>query len=419
MSRRLLCVYQHAPTPDAPGIYRHRLLLAELVRRGWVVDLISTPVNYMTGTTDPRYAAQRYTRETIDGITHHWVWASARIHESKRRRALNYVTFATSAATRGVRLTRPDVILVSSPPLSVGAVGPVLSRRFRRPWLLEVRDVWPESAASVGWLGEDSSAYRVLERTARGLSSRAASVVVPTPGLVAPLLRHGARRVTVITGTVVDAPPDPTARAARRASIGVAESTCLFLYLGSIGVANGIDTLFDAVALLPPHTDLAIAIVGDGSARAALAKRLAREPLPGVHLVGAVARAEVGSWLSASDVCLHLLRPDPVFATALPTKLLEYFGAHRPFVTTVPGLPQRIAERSGGSCAVGAEALAGELAGWTAMAPQERHAHGEVSFRFGTDRFGLEPVVDRLERVLVDAIDAHGSHEHLDAMDIA
>ena len=47
---RLLCVYQHAPTPGAPGIYRHRMWFAELVRRGWHVDLVSTPLNYMTGT---------------------------------------------------------------------------------------------------------------------------------------------------------------------------------------------------------------------------------------------------------------------------------------------------------------------------------------------------------------------------------
>ena len=60
--RRLLCIYQHAPTPGAPGIYRHRLYLAELVRRGWDVDLISTPVNYMRGTVPERYAGKPYVR---------------------------------------------------------------------------------------------------------------------------------------------------------------------------------------------------------------------------------------------------------------------------------------------------------------------------------------------------------------------
>jgi hypothetical protein len=108
--RRLLCVYQHAPTPGAPGIYRHRLLLAELVRRGWHVDLVSTAVNYMTGEIPPRYARRPYVRETIDGIVHHWVFASTGIHASRVRRALNYASFATSAFLRAATLRRPDVV---------------------------------------------------------------------------------------------------------------------------------------------------------------------------------------------------------------------------------------------------------------------------------------------------------------------
>jgi len=87
-TRRLLCVYQHAPTPGAGGFYRHRTYFAELVRRGWHVDLVSTPVHYLTGLVPERYARRPYVRETIDGIEHHWVWASSSIHRSRVHRAL-------------------------------------------------------------------------------------------------------------------------------------------------------------------------------------------------------------------------------------------------------------------------------------------------------------------------------------------
>ena len=82
---RLLCIYQHAPTRGAPGIYRHRRLLAALAARGWDVDLVSTPVNYMTGAVPPGYGGA-YRAETIDGIRHHWVWAPGGIHRSRGRR---------------------------------------------------------------------------------------------------------------------------------------------------------------------------------------------------------------------------------------------------------------------------------------------------------------------------------------------
>lgn len=404
MSRRprLLCVYQHAPTPGAPGIYRHRLLLAELVRRGWDVDLVSTPLNYMTGTVPERYRRRPYVRETIDGIAHHWVYASPGIHKSKRRRALNYATFALAALLRAATLQRPDVILVSSPPLSVGALGPLLSARFRRPWLLEVRDLWPESAASVGWLPETSSPYLALERLAHRLASSAGAVVVPTMGLVALVLRHGARAVRVVSGAVVAAPVDQVVRRDTRERLGISDSACVFLYLGSVGVANGLDVLVDAVSRLPAAVDVVVFVVGDGSARAELQARVARERIDRVRLVGAVPREDVGAYLAAADVGLHALRADPLFASALPTKVLEYLASARPFVTTVPGLPERLALRSGGGFAPGVEALVSELSKWDAMSPAERRANGEQGLAFGLEQFGLPAVVDGLESLLLD-----------------
>jgi glycosyltransferase involved in cell wall biosynthesis len=397
---RLLCVYQHAPTPGAPGIYRHRRYFAELVRRGWHVDLVSTPRNYMTGLVPDRYAGRPYTHELIDGIHLHWVWASGGIHATKARRAANYATFAAAALARAGTLSRPDVVLASSPPLPVGTLGPLLHRRFRAPWLLEVRDIWPESAASVGWLDPESRLYRAVDRVARRLTSNAAAVVVPTPGLVAGVRSHGARRVEVIPGPVTDDAGPPERRDAVRAELGVPAGTCLAVYVGAIGVANGLDILLDAAALVPREVPLSILIVGDGSARETIARRIDRERLQNVTILPAVPKEQVTDYLAASDVCLHLLRPDPVFAAALPTKVLEYFSAHRAFITTMPGLPEQLALESGGSFAPSASALAAELERWARLRSEEREARGERSFEYGVGRFGLVSTVDQLEQVL-------------------
>jgi glycosyltransferase involved in cell wall biosynthesis len=401
-------VYQHAPTPDAPGIYRHRLYLAELVRRGWAVDLVSTPRNYMTGEVPARYRGRLFTGETIDGIRHHWVWASGGIHRSRVHRALNYASFVTAAGVRAALLPRPDVILVSSPPLPVGTVGPALAGRFRRPWVLEVRDVWPESAVSVGWLRADSGAYRALERLAHRLTSGAAAVVIPTPGLSELVAAHGARRIETVTGAVQELPRDPGRRAEVRSRLGVGEA-CLFVYLGAIGVANGLDLLVDAVRLLPPETAARFVVAGDGSAREELARRVRDERLTSVELLGPVGKDEVQDLLLAADVGLHLLRRDEIFRSALPTKVLEYFGAHLPLVTTVEGLPTQLARESGGGAAYDADALALELARWAGMDPRERTERGEEAFAYGSGRFGLVANADRLERLLVEVAEGRAS----------
>jgi colanic acid biosynthesis glycosyl transferase WcaI len=402
-ARRLLCIYQHAPTPGAPGIYRHRLYLSELVRRGWDVDLISTPINYMRGTVPDRYAGRPYVREVIDGVTHHWVWASSSVHRSRGHRAMNYATFAAAAAIRGATLARPDLIWASSPPLPVGTVGELLAKRFRRPWLLEVRDLWPESAVSVGWLREETRLYRALDRVARRYARNAEAVLVPTPGLAEPVQRHGAATVCVVPGAVFDSARGSDVRVRTRAELDVAPDTCLFVYVGALGVANGVQTLLEAAEVAGDER-MSFVLIGDGSDRRRLEREVERRRIPRVRILPPVPKERVPDFLAASDICLHLLRPDPLFAGALPSKILEYLGAHRPFITTVPGVPQRLATESGGAFAPSLEHLVAELRRWAAMEPDDRRRRGEQAFAYGIENFSLEVNVSRLESALVQAI---------------
>jgi putative colanic acid biosynthesis glycosyltransferase WcaI len=402
---RLLCVYQHAPTPDAPGIYRHRRYFAELVRRGWQVDLVSTPRNYMTGIVPPAYRKPAFRSETIEGIDHHWVWTPGGIHRSRNARVVNYAEFVAAAAARAVSLPRPDVVLVSSPPLPVAGLGPLLARRFGCPWLLEVRDIWPESAASVGWLQSEGAMYRLLARFAHSVTRRAPTVIVPTPGLE-PLVRaHGAREVCVLPGIVRPRLADPERRHRTRARLGIGEDQCVFLYLGAIGVANGLDLLLDAVDSLPDDVPAHVVVAGDGSARRSFAEAVDSRRLSRITLLPPVDQEGVGDLLAAADVGLHLLRPDPVFGSALPTKALEYLGAGLPFVTTVPGLPSEVAVASGGAAVSSAAELTREFVSWSAATGDVRRTRGQQAFRYGLDNFGLEANVSRLEGLLQKLLD--------------
>ena len=402
-SKRLLCVYQHAPTPGAPGIYRHRRYLAQLVKRGWKVDLVSTPRNYMTGGVPDAYRRRPLSTETIEGIAHHWVWAPGGIHRSRSTRAANYAGFAVAAALRALTLPRPDIVLVSSPPLPVAGIGPLAARRFGCPWVLEVRDVWPESAVSVGWMSAESRLYRLAERFACAVTSSAPVVVVPTPGLE-PLVRaHGAEAVRVVPGIVLPRQRDPERRRITRARLGLGDD-CVFLYLGAIGVANGLDLLIQSVELLSPGVAARVVVAGDGSARRSFADAIAAKGLDRVTLLPPVSQEDASDLLAAADVGLHLLRPDPLFASALPSKALEYLGASLPFVTTVPGLPSEVAVASGGAAVASAAELAAELASWASASPEERRQRGERALRYGLDNYGLEQSVDRFEGLLQEVL---------------
>lgn len=360
----------------------------------------------MTGEVPPRYRRRPVGSEEIDGVAHHWVWTPGGIHRSKAARVANYGVFAAAAAVRALTLQRPDVVLVSSPPLPVAALGPLLARRFGCPWLLEVRDVWPESAVSVGWLRRESAAYALLERFACAVTRRATRVVVPTPGLEPFVRGHGAARVDTLTGVVEPLPPDGERRAAARARLGAGDDECVFLYLGAVGVANGLDLLVEAVELLPADVPARVVVAGDGSGRRALEEAVAAKRLDRLTLLPAVPYDGARDLLAAADVGLHLLRPDPVFGSALPTKALEYLGARLPFVTTVPGLPAEVAAAAGGAFADSAAALAAQLERWTAVGRDERRARGDRALAYGLERFGAAAAVARFEAVLGEVLGA-------------
>jgi colanic acid biosynthesis glycosyl transferase WcaI len=400
---RLLCIYQHAPTRGAPGFYRHRHYLAELVRRGWEVDLVACPVDYLTGTTPKPYAGRPYVAETIAGIRHHWTWGASNIHDSRFHRAVNYLSFAGTACARALTLPIPDVIWASSPPLTIGTVGAITAKRFRRPWVFEIRDLWPESAAAVGWLSAGSRVYRLLERAAHDYASRATSVIVPTPGLERAAYAHGAHQVDVLPGIALDERKDPAVRDRVRAELE-AENACLFAYVGALGVANGLDRLLDSAKMLAGDPHVAFVVAGDGSDRRRLQERITGEAILNVRLIGPVTKERAREILAAADVVLHILRNSPLFHSALPNKVIDAFSAHRPFITTVDGLPRRMAEESGGGFAATTDALASEFRRWAAMLASEREARGEQSFTYGQRRFGLSASVDRLERILESAM---------------
>jgi len=115
--------------------------------------------------------------------------------------------------------------------------------------VLEVRDLWPETASAAGLLGEDTALYRTIDRLARTYAREADGVLVPTPILAEQVKGHGARDATLVTGVIEDHPPDPAVRAAMRARLGVREHDCLFAYVGSHGIIYGLDRLLDAAEL--------------------------------------------------------------------------------------------------------------------------------------------------------------------------
>ena len=350
---KILYVSQFFPPEVAAGGIR----VAELAARwspGASVQVLTGFPNYPNGKLFPGYREKRWrgiAREDWNGVGVVRAPITIRPNGGALDRTLNYLSFCASAAMTGSFLSRPDVIIATSPPLTVALCGYLLAQRFRVPWVFEVRDLWPESLAAAG-ATEQSRSYRALVRLAGYLYRKADTVVAVSPAIRAELVdRLGVdpSKAAVVENGVEDHLLEATAasRAGLRDELQL-RGKFTVCYVGAIGLAHGLSTILEAAAAARTSMpNLVFLLVGDGSEAQELAKRARDQGLTNVTFLGTQPRERIPSILRACDAAAVLLKKSDIFKTVIPTKMLEAMAAGLPVILGVEGQAQAILEASG------------------------------------------------------------------------
>lgn len=338
---RILFISQYFPPEMGAPAARVHELARRWAARGHDVTVLTGFPNHPTGIVRPEYRGRWVMRESRDGIHVVRTFLYATPNRAVVKRSVAYVSFMLSAALAGPFVTRrPDVVLATSPQFLVGLAGWIVAAVKRRPFVLEVRDLWPDSIVAVGALPEAHLVVRLLRRLERFLYRRARAVVVVTRSFVGELAARGVPpcRIKVVTngvdlalfGRLVD-------RANVRRRLGF-ENRFVCSYVGTVGMAHGLETILDAAEILRGKApDVVFAIVGEGARRADVEAEAVRRGLDNVVFLGQRPREEVPDLLAASDVAIILLRASPLFRTVLPSKMFEAMGSATPVILGVEG----------------------------------------------------------------------------------
>ena len=370
---KLLYISQYFPPEMGAPSARASELARHWADAGHQVSVLTGFPNHPTGVVPAEWRSRlrRLTYQEQVGrvnVYRTWLWPlpNRKAHERMR----NYASFCVSAALRGMTIPRPDVIIASSPQLLVGLSGWWLAFTRQIPFVFEVRDLWPESLAAVGVGEEDSLLHHALAGIAGFLYRRADRIVVVTPAFKNYLIdrwRVPSEKIDVVeNGVETDlfTPADPAVAAGRRKELG-AESRFLVCYIGTMGMAHGLETLLDAAARLQSeHPNVLFLLIGEGSEKERIKSLAQSRGLTNVRFLDQQPREKIPSFISASDLCLVLLKKTDVFKTVIPTKMLEFMSCARPVILGVEGQARQIVEDAGAGLVIepeNADALAAAI----------------------------------------------------------
>lgn len=364
---------QFAIAPDGGGGTRHFELGRELGRSGWDITIVASDLNLQSRQFARRAAPddRRVIDERLEGVAFAWLWAR-RYERNDWRRLVNWMTFSRGVLRSDAHLGAADLVVGSSPQLFAAAAAQRLARRRRVPFVLEIRDLWPESLEVAG--GRRGVVYGVFRVLADRLYRDADAIIVLAEGVRDHLVSHGvpADRIVLAPNGVSVA---DFAREPRMPRDGLR-----LVYAGAHGPANGLDAVLDAADRLRDLPDVRVTLVGDGPAKEELQARAAAMGLANVEFLAPVPKRDMPALMASCDAGLMVLKPLPLFAFGVsPNKLFDYWGAGMPVVNNVPGEVASYVERAEGG--VQAEpgdgaALARAIERLRALLPGERVAMG-------------------------------------------
>lgn len=360
----VLVTNYYPPESNAPAnrAFEHAMAW---IAQGHQVTVVTAAPSHPTGKLYSGYL-NRYSETEVEGARVIRLPTLLAANRGIVLRSLAFVSFFASVWRYGGRIPAGDAVISTTPQFLAGLSGWLLRRRGR-PWVLEVRDLWPESIVAVGVMRRNL-AVRVLELLETWAYRRADLIVTTTRShRDHVLLRAPGTPVSVVENGITVGLLDDDDRAARtiRGELGL-EGRFIAAYFGTHGMAHRLETILDAAELVREDEDIAFLLAGDGASRARIVAEAERRKLTNVHILGQQPRERMTALWAAADAALVVLKRSATFESVLPSKMIEAMSLGKPVILGVAGEARSLLEKAGGGIVVPPE-------DGTALAAAVRH----------------------------------------------
>jgi glycosyltransferase involved in cell wall biosynthesis len=321
------------------------------IKKGHKVTVITCAPNHPTGIIYPGYKNRLWQRDELDGINILRVKTYLSANKGFAKRILNYLSYMLSAIVFCCLTGKCDVVVSTSPQFFAGIAGYFVSRVKRSPWVLEIRDLWPESIIAVGAL-TNRKVINLLEGVETWMYRKADRIVALTNAFKRHIVQRGVspERISVITnGADLDQFQYVPKENGFRKENGLG-GKFVVSYVGTHGMAHGLDTIFETAERMKDSKDVVFMLVGDGAERERLMKRREEIGLNNIVMLPQQKKEKMPEIIAASDACMVLLKKTDLFKTVIPSKIFEAMAMERPIILGVEGESREIIKE--GSCGI-------------------------------------------------------------------
>ncbi|MFC1717380.1 glycosyltransferase family 4 protein [Candidatus Poribacteria bacterium] len=338
MSKSIWIFNHYAITPDMTGGSRHYDLSKELVKRGYDVTIFASSFHYSRYVETKLSGDEGWKIETVDGIRFVWLKTPA-YQRNDWRRIVNMLNYTYRSYHLGRKITqimpcipKPDTIIGSTVHLLAVFSAYCIARFYRAKFIMEVRDLWPQTLIDIGALSEKALTAKAMYALEKFLYQKAGRIITLLPLAGEYMVSRGVSNDKIVwLPNGVDLSRYGTDRETRTTSNGHFK----MLYLGAHGRVNALDNLIDAAHIVQDrgYEGIQLIFVGDGPEKPGLIKHKEKLNLKNVEFHDSIPKSEVPGLIASVDACLVTLLDLGLYKYGLSfNKIFDYLAAGKPII---------------------------------------------------------------------------------------
>jgi glycosyltransferase involved in cell wall biosynthesis len=350
------------------------------VEQGHEVTVLCGKPNHPDGIVPEKYRGTLLYREKIEGINVLRCWLYTTPNRGVFKRSFCFMSFMLSSMFFGSFFSpKCDIVIATSPQMLCGFAGYFVSLLKRRPYVLEVRDLWPKQIIDLAAV-KNNLIIAILTWVEMFMYRRAKGVITVAPATKDEIASRGIpeEKLYTITNGIDEeffVPKDRMSPAREKHNWG---DDIIVLYIGTHGLSQGLATILDTAEMLQNRGDIRFVFAGTGADREPLIKQAKAMQLTNIEFLSMQHKNDMPDFYAASDICLVPLKKREVFLYNIPSKMFEIMACGRPILLGAKGQAKKLLQ----------DADAG-----IPVEPEDAHAFGDAILELADDperrkRFG-------------------------------